>query len=490
MAAHQAYQANEAHLSRYGDIFSALDAHGLNEEQAKQEIRRMALAEPGGVDQVLLTALDNGGLSSVYSLLQSRHAKALDMLSAATTMENVRGRSGKTVKEQGEFDKSLGDGTGTPRESGGGALGPAPASAAGPAPHADEFSNETDAKLGKDHHLSPLGVQAAHDWVSTGKPAGETANAFENDAKQNYANVYAAAGDITKQMNAIASGNDDADTKIEKLRQINPDVASGVDALLKFQSDPSKPENKIFKTWAHKIDKTWEEGRYKAVNEFLTTNASKILLRADAFPTAGLTVLRALKPHSETQAIPLRIIDQAGSFYVTGDPKYSDLNQAIQGYINEFAGLLSANGVPRVTQLQILREHFKSSMSPAQIRGALQIDAQDGYAIVQGVDQRWKTISGRNTLVPGYTPKADALFKGILDMNAKTGQVDDEAPNELKAVGKKPLPPGQRPSWMTDKQAAPPLTRKKKDELKQWIETHPPDTPGWDEINEQLGINR
>ncbi|HEX4644447.1 MAG TPA: hypothetical protein VH598_02450, partial [Verrucomicrobiae bacterium] len=260
MAAHQAYQANEAHLSRYGDIFSALDAHGLNEEQAKQEIRRMALAEPGGVDQVLLTALDNGGLSGVYSLLQSRHAKALDMLSAATTMENVRGRSGKTVKEQGEFDKSLGDGTGTPRESGGGALGPAPASAAGPAPHADEFSNETDAKLGKDHHLSPLGVQAAHDWVSTGKPAGETANAFENDAKQNYANVYAAAGDITKQMNAIASGNDDADTKIEKLRQINPDVASGVDALLKFQSDPSKPENKIFKTWAHKIDKTWEEG--------------------------------------------------------------------------------------------------------------------------------------------------------------------------------------------------------------------------------------
>lgn len=485
-AAHQAYQANEQHLGRYDDILSAQRAQGLSAKQAEDEIRRMAMAEPGGPDQILLNSLHNGGLAAVEQLLKSRHAKGLDLLSAATTMENVKGRSGKTVKEQGEFDKSLGDGSGgQPPLPGKGGVTAAPAGSG-------DFDNENDAKLGKDHHLSPLGVQAARQWLLDGKPGGETPNAFENDAKQNYANVYAAYGDLKKQASAIADSGDDIDTKLEKLRKINlSEIADGAKKMLDYGEDPNKPENRIYKEWARRIDKTWDAGKYKAVNDYMGANTptARMILRADAFPTAGLTVLKALKPMSETQLIPINLAERGGTIYVTGDPKYTELYQAIQSYVNEYAGLLSTTGVPRVKQMEMLSAHFKETMSPAQIRAAMQVEARNANALIGGVNTRWQAISKRQTLVPGYSEKSDALTKGLLYMNTKTGEVDSDAPPELKAVGKKALPKDKRPGWMTDKDAAPPLSRSKREELKKWLEENP-GAPGWDEINEQLGIDR
>lgn len=489
----QAIASSSDILTEYGRV---INDGNLSPEQKEAAIR--ALNYKHGWSS-LDNTLNNQGMDGVIRELQWNDQRLRDHWSAYTVLDQASkkkkeeaGDPGADLLEGG--DKSARNDLIRKQED----QDPTTAAPdAASAPTATDTAKRVE-KIRKDAGINDtIGLDAAREILETGKLGRATPGQIGKS--EGYRRGEVAARQMGKLVGDKLAGPGTLDEKLDDIGEnISPTVASNIKGLLDFKTDlnkdiPREVRNQ-YQTWAQRADPNWRAGNYKAVNDYFGANTqnARLILRADAFPTAGLTVLKQLKPVSETEAIPMRIIDQGGSFYVTGDPKYSNLNQAIQGYINEFAGLLSANGVPRVTQLQILREHFKSSMSPAQIRGALQIDAQDANSIVDGVNARWRQVSGRNTLVPGYRPESDAVLKGILGMNAKTGEVpdDDNIPNELRAVGKKPLPKGQRPGWMTDKDAASPLTRAQRTYWENWLKTHPRGTPGWDEINEQLGINR
>jgi hypothetical protein len=495
-SAQQAMVAHKQMMGDYGAVFKQHELGALTDAQAEQAIRNLnAKYQHSGLDSMI----NNRGIGAVQRWLDWEDTQFADTINGLTVLDQTKTRSGKTPAEENELDKAIsaggstGGGTSTSTRT---QLEPLKGEAAPAAPSSGDQAVENpdaagmDADLMKKYNMSPTGMGMAHSLLQSADPADE--NKLRLEAKKNFGRPIGAARDMRTAINNIAANPAlTPEQKLEEIGNIDKQVADKLSGIKGYDLDPKDKANQRWSALAHQVDPSFQEGKYKAVNDYFgpnTANAGKIQ-RLDAFPKSGLSLLKAIKPLSETESVPMRIIDQGASFYVTGDPKYSTVYQAIQGYINEYSGLLTANGVPRVTQIKMFADHFKSSMSPAQIRGAMQVDAQNASAMYDSVLQRWKDVSGRTTPPPGLQPRSVELLNGLLDMKPQTGQVTEDAPDELKAVGKKPPPKDKRPSWMTDRDAAPPLTRQQKEDARRWLQENP-GAPGWDEINEELGINR
>jgi hypothetical protein len=450
----------------------------------------------------LIEATKNGGIGGALSLIKSREAKARDTYSAAVALDMSPGRSGsgKTAKEESDFDKSIVAGApGGPRPipAPGQSQADADAAAAAEGKFDDPMTKDVNEQIKRDRGVGDDGLEMGRQLYETGKVNGMSATQLQKAAPDNYTRLEGVAADLNKRMNAAAADqpNDTPDTKLARMQHIDPTVAGKVKGLGEYQSDPKSPTNSPWKGLTQRVFKDYDEGRYAAVQKYFNPDSqnARLILRANALPETALTLIEATKPFALDETVAMKFIDEGGSIYVTGAPEYSTLTQAIQSYLNETVAVQTATGTLRSSIIDAMRQHFKAHMSVSQILGAMKVDLRNAGTVIDGMDQRWHETSGRNTHVPGYEPEKSALLHSILtDLNPNTGVVADDnaVPQRLRAASRPQPKASELPSWMTPKQSAKPMTREERQKWQNWLDTHPRSTPGWDKVNESLGINR
>jgi len=487
--------AHKQMMDKYDKVFDMIEALGgadLNPddpELKKAEEVLLRLNSETGHTQFddLIRA---GKIGEVKRMLDTENARLLDMWSGLLTLGNSRTSSGGTVKGDSEFDKSLGAASGS-NLPGSAAKGPI----ATPSPATTEA--EYDEYMKRHFRLSNSGAGEARGLIDAtpSQDDGFLAKAKGENGKQ----VIAARNDMRDRIRHAASDQSTSpDDKIRQISAIDPTKGAGIQSLIDYNEDPKSPEGRKNLPLAQLVDKTYKPAAYEGVKKFYSDSSMmREVLRANSLPTAELNLLKSLKPLPENVSIPFRVIAQGETFYIDGDPKYSNLNTAIQDFIVETSAVQAASGVPRVSIVQLLGEHFKSSMSPAQIRGAMQILNRNAGTMIEGMDHRWKSITNKETHMPGYDENAMAIQRGVAAMEPLTGaipeKIDDgkggamDTPRQLLAVGKTPPPPEQRPDYA--KKAKAPLNQDQIIFLKEQLKTLPPNDPRRAFIIERLGIN-
>jgi hypothetical protein len=506
-AGQYAIAQDNAILSQYRELVAEWQSHAFsknddeNTKIAETRMKQLAVGDP-----LLQNAIVNGGLKGGMNIIQQRHQQLVDNWLAMASLGSApsRARAGKTVKEDSELDQALGAGSINSGSTGAAAGLPGPplageaAAAAAPVGSApveegDENENVLDQALLKRYpDLGPTGIAGAHEILQTGKFQGMNTTGLHISAGKRGPLMTAAAEDMRAAITKEANSKDSQEDKIARIKAIDGQYGSNVEKMSHYQLDPK--DDKQLAKLAASVNPDYHEGNYKNVQEFYSANKpyARMMLRQDAFPGAGLTLLKAIHDANipEDRPIVLNYFDKEGSIRVTGDPKYSNIISAVQSYVNEYAGILSAQGTPRVSVIKDLQQVFKAQMSPAQLRNAVKIDTANANRLTEGMKEQWRAASGSSSDPPGWNPHNDAITQGIIHMNADRGTypMGPETPNELKAISNPENTP--RPPWMTDKKAAPPLTAEQRTYWENWLKTNPPDTPYWREINERLGINR
>ena len=482
-------------MDKYNKVFDILKAMGGadidpdNPELKKAKEVLLRLNSDTG-HEWLNDLVKAGKLNEVKNVLDAENARLLDMWSSVLTLGNSRSSSGGTTKGDSEFDKSLVADTSANLPGGAARGGELTPSAATTEAQFDEY-------LKRHYGLSDSGAGEARGLLDAtpSQDDGFLAKAKGQGGKQ----VIAARNDMRNRIRRAASDpNTNTEDKLNQIGAIDPAKAAGVQSLIDYGEDPKSPEGRKNLPLAQLVDKTYKPAAYEAVKKFYSDSSMmRELLRSNALPQAELNVLKAVKPISETEKIPFRVLAKGESFYLSGDPKYSNLNTAINEAIIEASAVMAASGVPRVSIVELLGEHFTSSMSPAQIRGSLQILNNNAIRMIEGMDHRWKDVTQKDTHMPGYDENAVAIGRGIRAMEPLTGaipgKIDDgkggamDTPRELMSVGKTPPPPEQRPDYA--KKALPPLDQDKIIFFKEQLKTLPKDDPRRAFIIEQLGIN-
>ena len=491
-------------LSQYRELVAEWQSHAFskddNENTRIAEARMKNLAQG---DKLLQNAIDNGGLKGGMNIVQQRHQQLVDGWLAINSMESApsRSRTGKTAKEDSELASELGE-TGTGME---GLPGPALAgeqqtTAAAPLgdQEGDENENVMDDELMQRHQLKPAGMEGAHTLLNTGKfqgmsPKDRAWSSLGRPGQQ----MAGAANDMQMAIDHELRSKDDEATKEAKIKSIDDEYGSKLKGLADYELNPKDHKGLIDKV-TQLTGGQYDQLKYDNAKEFLKPGGvfQRQMTRSKAFATAELTLLDAVNKRDvpeDASRVFIRI-DELGKTQVIGDPRYPDIKAAIEQYINEYANILSGQGIGRVQVINHLRDNFNGNMSNAQIRGVMQTHARGANAFLDQLQAQYTDASGRSGKPPGWNQRAYDIEQGIVRMKAETGVIPDDPdiPNELKALGRKQPTKEQQPPWMTPKQAAAPLTSAERTKWEKWLQDHPrsenPDV--WDAVNQSLGINR
>jgi hypothetical protein len=490
-AAYATYNANHQHTLKYKQIYDNWKSHvygdnpGKNEEGARRAIENIANAEPGGPDTTLIQALHNGGIDAAINLIDSRDAKALDLLSGAMAVERGKTRSGKTVKEESDFDKLLG-----PESEGGTDRFPYPGqtAAAGTAPEAKPTTpEETRADLKRKYpKLGDAGIDAAYSISETGKYEGETATSLTARAKERGSTVLAAAKDLDNRLDNAARSGGDPDENIESMKQINPNAATQTEGLIKYQLDPSRASQKDLNRAMSASNGKYNQAFYKTAQALQNPetiagreNTRVLMLGGQSLPIfAALKELQRTLP--EGTPIPMRAMLAKLSTNWDGDPRFTNLFHAIQGFGVDVGGVASGTGTARVAIFNRLVQHMGETASPQQIRGAMIAEMQSGMTIINTSNEYWRQQTGLTTPAPMFAGRGADNYYSIMHMNTKTGEMPEGSNPEIMSVSIKG-PAGSAPMSTPNRKG-----------LMRWIEKNRDDPAKADQVNqaiELLGFN-
>ena len=441
-------------LMQYQQIFEEYEDGGISKEQAEQEVEDLARRNQ---DQGLIDLLHNGGLRGVNNFLSWQDAKMMDVWGAYTSMAGAKKSSGKTAKEESEYDASLSTDSAGVGVAGGGMGGGRRALPGGPddpditdvsdpesdtgEPTADN-QEDNDAQLGKTHHLTAQGVRDAHDMLKTGKINDELTSQYAKANPFNYGKVFAAAGDLRKQMQRAVNDPklDTPEKRLERLNAIDPDIADAVDGMIKYQTDPKEEKRQIVKDLAKEVDPHYRSGNYALVQELssLEKPVGKEMQRVASLSRQAMQVLSALKELPEDEKIPNRQLDAMLAGTWTGEAKYTNLYHSIQAFANEVGAVSSGTGTARMTAFKQLTGHLKEYSSPAQIRGALVAEAQVGQSVLDTVQNTWNNYNpgAPNPIIENNVDLQH--YEAIMHMNTETGEIAAGDDPYLAYVSKKP----------------------------------------------------
>lgn len=470
-ASEDAVRAQKNELWKYDDILTQFDAHGLTEDQALEEVRKLAIG-----DQVMQNAIAGGGLKGAETILKQRHAKMVDLWSS-TTSQRSHDAQDKAKAKAKDISDSWVKGGGGAAPSGGydpehrnlpsgpaekAAVGSTPVEAPeGVAEPADSPSREFDTKLAKDYDLSPSGVRAAHEIVQNGKPTGMTEGGESKLNPENLARVQAAAGDIGASITNIANGKGTQEEKLDKIKKIEPNIATDVQGLLNYQTDPksisTKDNNRqhIVRMAEAISNGKYKEDWYDTQKKLNEGPVGRELIRVGQLGDAALVVLDASNKLPLNEPIPMRQIFSQITKKWTGDPKYTNLYHAIQNFAVEVGAIDSGTGTIRVGIFNKLVENMGEAQSPAQIIGGMQVQMQTGQAVIRQATDLWHQQTGTKTAFPPMLNQ-----QGVKDFDAimhttKNGEVPPDASARIRAAGRPPnekTPAWERPIPMSERQ--------------------------------------
>lgn len=495
--------AHQAMLLEYERVFSLYKNNLIDEKQAEQMVEELNLKHN---HQHLNGRLHNAGLKAVENYLMDEHAYMVDMWNAqeSLTQSDRRRRKDAGLDPDTDLDKDWLEGGGRSRTRPG--ERPLPmhgdaekeAEAAKPPDPDKPVPGSDEEEVAKKYHLSASGRRAMHEQLEKGEIPGMTPAQLMKKgtgAPEAYPAIVSAANELRGRINDIAANRTmPTEEKLERIRQISPEIADTAQGLLDYRLNPdtlpSKTKGMLTQLANQLSNGGYNQGMYKLAQKYLDPNTREgaIVDRTSTLPAAMLGVLKALKPLSETDKIPKKFWDQLKSDHYTGDDKYRNLYSALRIFAFDAVGIALGGAKPAVTSVNDFLAHMTPTSSPAQIRSQVVTDVSTAYATLQSVNNRWSTdIRKPGALAPGITAENMDRFDAFLRMNPHTGEMPADADDTLKAVGKPHPGDKERPSWMTEKEAASPLTRKQVNQWRAWLKEHP-DDPNAQLIREQLMI--
>ena len=255
--------------------------------------------------------------------------------------------------------------------------------------------------------------------------------------------------------------------KLKRIRNIDPTDADAVEGLLNLNLDPEKDipskgsQRQRLTQLATAVNPNWKSNTFKIAEQFSKANGPMVqsVRRVSAFLPAVNSLNSSLLRMDEGEVIPARILEKVYTNNWDGDPAYAEVYTAIQAVLNETAAIQSGTGRPQITNVKMRAQEMLNTMSPAQIRAQLLIDAQTAYGVVRGINNQYKrTVGDPQAQAPWYPKQDEKDYKAILRMNPYTGEVPSDGSGAVRATSKRPVPEAERPSWLGKDRAWKPMT--------------------------------
>jgi hypothetical protein len=479
-------QQHQKELMDYSDVFRAFDAGALgatpekNAQEAHRQLEELAQSHPN-----LLAILKNKGVGAMERAVQAEDAQYRNMYAGFTSAKKARDDAGENAYEGGEGGGGGVSGMGQREDPL--ALKP---DVKAPGPVAQDTSatpiteDKTDYnKIQEDIFKKAGGVnnpsarEAARDLQSGKITAANVDKRFGKTAD----GVKYAAADMNNRIREIIGDATlkDPEDKLKKIANVNPEQAATYRGLINYTEDPKtfsvRNEHKEeMLARAQLIDPDYKPTLYSLAQEYRDMNKplGARMNSVARMSTATLSVLRELKNFKENEPYPARWAEQVAAGKWTGDDKYPRLYQALTQYASSAAAVQGGTTRVPITMFNNILKHMSELASPSAIRGQLQIDNNDSFAIVQDADSRWKEQTGKSAHIPGFPGRPAEIIDAYRRSDAHRGVYPDDAPDELKAVLRAPGSRVDVPGRPLAGRPPTPLTQDQINKAKEFIEKY------------------
>ncbi len=459
-------QAHQDLLLQYGDVFNAADKGWITSQQAEERLRVIAGNNQDGLTQ---QAISQYGLKGALAHLQREDAQmriamagttSLKKMSAGerTEAEDMASLGYKTdISGQGldassafrfpglEGDKKADD-DGT--EIAQGDTGDGEDEGEGGPDDAKTFADMEKKKHRElPEPLTPETIQAGRDTYN---------GSFDPNHLSHTARglVQGVASDFGQYVQKIASGPGTPETKLDRIEKLDPVAGSRLRSLLDLSTNPEKDlpaahgvrEN--LTALAHAINPNWKSNAFalKEQYEKLNQPAVKTIQRVGAFLPAVNSLNSTLLDIPEDQKIPTSTLKKVYNNTWDGDPAYGRIYTAIQNVLNETSAIQSGTGQSHIGNVKMRAQEMLNTMSPAQIRSQLILDAQSNYGMVKNIENQYReTVGDPHAQLPFFPKSIEEDYKSIMRMNPYTGEMPEDASGAVRATSKKG---GSHPSWL------------------------------------------
>lgn len=450
-------QRHQEELMRFGRIFELAKIGAISSDDARQQVRDLAM-QTG--HQFLIGVLNTKDLGGVEEYLNWEDQKMRDMWAATTSLSKATGGGegdAELMRQLGREPGSGGAGTSKlPTKQGYSQdqkVAQADTGTVTDATTNEDFSDDLQKKLG----MTPQELEVAR------AVAGHEDNSiYDNlkkaktpDASKARARIDNAADAIRKRAgNILHDDKLSPEQKVEQLSHVTPNDADRLGGLLDYSLDPdkipaAKGERERMVTMAKAANKNWKQGTYKIVQKYHDANTKEgvIIQRVSSLDGAMFSLNQAMLKLSETDKVTTNMIKSWIDGKFIGDPKFFELYTAIRDIAQDTMAIQSGTGRPAVTSVNQMVQHMLVSSSPAQIRSQVMIDMRAAYGNVKTLrDQYREEVGDPHAKLPFFGRDVDDKFNAYLRQNPYTGEMPEDAPASLRGVGKTPK---TLPGWIT-----------------------------------------
>lgn len=499
----EAVRREREDINRARDIIETAKNNGYsanakeNWDIAEQKLREWAVGRPK-----LLGVLDNGGIKALEAQLgwedaqidnlaiNNRSLRASDRRRA-----EARGAKGGPTDLDKEWSSEDTPSGGDQRDAAGRLIPPGRGrEEAPPEPKEDETESmsDVDREIARkpNRKLSRSAMNAAHQVLNKGVPEGMTRTSMKSGAPATFGRVLGAASDLENKIRDVARGDGTPEEKLAEINKIDPQMGETLEGLSSYALDPNKMRDNHDRNiaLARQINKNYDPSFFPFAQKYRdpNTKTGQIMLRTATLPGSTLALLQSLKGIGEGDINFMRNLEALKARYYDGDPKYAAVHQAIRNYLTDVIAIQSG-GVPRVTTIERAAQEMLATASPAAIRAQMMTDLHPAFGMINDVNKNWQRETKSNTNAPLYHQDNADMLDAIIRMNPYTGQVPEDAPDALKAVGKEPETGKGRPGWLKPPYDFKPLRRDDVNYWRDWLEKNP-NHPDAQQVRELIGI--
>lgn len=470
-------------------------------EDAREELRFVAETKYG--HRPLVAMLDQtAGLDGVKDFLNREDAAFRESWAGLTSLKKVTNADRDTETNR-EFGFGGGGGTGgiTP-----GIFGPTPTpeDPEGRGPQAPQTSavSDYDRDLLRKSGGTPEELAMARQMVG-----GQIPESYSERAKipasqrtptenRRLSEVNNLENQMNRDITGIANGPEvvNGKSKLDRIRDVSPELATTIDMLRNYDVDPNKEES--IKNRPHILALTrslfpsYKPGFYPVMEKYRDPNTpqGRALTRADRLASAWIQFNAAVSdlPGGESSKIPTNVMNMLGSEYWSGAPEYAQLNNAVRNLANEAIGALGTGQVP-VSFVKQLLAHTPIYGSRAQLRAGAKVEMNNVWGVLQSANQRFKTESGLARDAPGINDFNMEVFDSVSRSNPFTGKLPTDAPEEVRITETRAK---DKPSWLKKgQQDWAPMKKQDYNDAMNWLKNNP-DDPLAAQLRIELGIMR
>jgi hypothetical protein len=231
-----------------------------------------------------------------------------------------------------------------------------------------------------------------------------------------------------------------ADKDAVMAARVDRELPSIMRAMTTYQVDPKSEEGKRWVELAQAYDPRYKPSDFANAQRWFNkdSNERKVVDRANQVPQAALNVFKNLNVFDENASVIQNKFQQWTSGMLGNDDRFKIAFDAIFDLEQHVQAVASLTGTPRVTTLMAKIQNLGSTASPMQVRGAIMPDLISAYRLLETFQSDYEQSTNRHELLPGNEPHNMRVFRDIVRMNTKTGEMPSDAQPESMSVSRNP----------------------------------------------------